>query len=572
MQLSQADKRTQYLRRWSALQNERSSWMTHWREISQYITPRTGRFLITDHNQGTKKHNSIYDSTGSRALRVLSAGMMAGMTSPARPWFRLATTDEDLMKSSNVKIWLTKIEVIMRDIFARGNTYRSLHSVYEELGAFATGATIVVPDFQDVLRHYPLTAGQYAIALDDRDEVSTLYREFELSVQQIVGWFVAQPGGTMDWSNVSTTLKNLWDAQNYDSWIPVLHVIEKNLGRDARSRTNKNMPFSSTYIETGSNEPGKFLSESGFKRFPALAPRWMVSGGDVYGTTCPGIEALGDVKQLQHQQFRKGQALDYMVKPPLQMPPGMKAQDIDTLPGGVSYADATSAGGGIKAAFEVRLDMSHLLEDIQDVRTRINQAFFEDLFLMLANDNQGEMTAREVAERHEEKMLMLGPVLERLQNELLKPLIDLTFDRILETGLAPPAPEELDGKDINIEFVSVLAQAQRAVGTSSVDRLLGTVAAVASFKPEVVDKINTDELVDKYADMLGVDPNLIVAGDDVALVRKERAKQQAAMQQAETLPAAASAAKDLSQADTSGKNALTDLMTQFSGYTIPQGA
>lgn len=571
MAMSQADKRTQYLRRWSALDLERQSWISHYQEISQYITPRTGRFLVTDRNKGNKKHNSIYDNTGTRALRVLSAGMMAGMTSPARPWFKLGTTDADLMKSSNVKVWLAKVEGIMRDIFARGNTYRALHAGYEELGAFGTAATVVVPDFQDVIRHYPLTAGQYAIALDDREEVNTLYREFEITVGQIVGQFVAQPGGAMDWSNVSSLIKNLWDAGTYDAWIPVLHAIEKNVDRDPQYRNNKNMPFTSCYIESGSNEQGKFLRESGFKNFPALTPRWMVSGGDIYGTTCPGIESLGDVKQLQHQQFRKGQALDYMVKPPLQMPPGMKAQDIDTLPGGVSYSDSTSTGGGIKTAFEVRLDMEHLLEDIRDVRTRIKGAFFEDLFLMLAQDTQGEMTAREVAERHEEKMLMLGPVLERLQNENLKPLIDLTFDRIIETGLAPPIPDELQEQDLDIEFVGVLAQAQRAVGTSSVDRLLGTVAAVAQFKPEIVDKIDTDEMIERYADMLGVDPNIIVAGDKVALIRKDRAEQQAAAQKAETIPAAASAAKDLSQADTSGKNALTDLMNQFSGYTIPSG-
>lgn len=222
------ERRTRYLERWSALQTERSSWITHYREISQYLTPRTGRFLSTDRNLGDKRHNSIYDSTGSRALRVLSAGMMAGMTSPARPWFRLATTDTDLMDSSNVKIWLEDVAVLMRDIFSRGNTYRALHSIYEELGAYATGASVVVPDYNDVLRHYPLTCGQYAIALDDREEVNTLYREFELTVMQIVKQFVRQPDGSMGWSVTSTTIKNLWDKGQYDVWVPVVHAITPN--------------------------------------------------------------------------------------------------------------------------------------------------------------------------------------------------------------------------------------------------------------------------------------------------------------------------------------------------------
>lgn len=564
-------KRTQKLRRWGALTTELSSWITHYREISQFLTPRTGRFLTTDRNKGDKRHNSIYDSTGTRALRVLSAGLMAGMTSPARPWFKLETPDKALNETANVKRWLEAVASLMRDIFAKGNTYRALHSLYEELGAYGTGADIIVPDFQDVIRHYPLTIGQYAIALDDREEVNTLYREFELTVMQVVGQFVRQPNGEMDWSVASNTIKNMWDKGDYDQWVPVLHAIEPRTDRDYRSKTNKNMAFGSCYIETGANKTDVYLRESGFKEFPAFCPRWAVSGGDIMGSTCPGIEALGDIKQLQHEQFRKSQGIDYMVKPPLQMPPGMKGQDIDTLPGGVSFADATSAQAGIKTAFEVQINLQHLLENIQDVRQLIEKAFYTDLFLMLANDTTGEMTAREVAERHEEKMLMLGPVLERLQNELLKRLIDVTFARVIETGIAPPVPKELEGQDLNVEFVSVLAQAQRAVGTSSVDRLLGTIGAVAQFKPDVVDKIDTDKLVDKYADMLGVDPNMIVASEDVAIIRSDRAKQQAAMQKAETMPAMASAAKDMSQADTSGKNALTDLINNFSGYTLPQG-
>jgi hypothetical protein len=138
------------------------------------------------------------------------------------------------------------------------------------------------------------------------------------------------------------------------------------------------------------------------------------------------MEALGDVKQLQHGQLRKAQAVDYMVKPPLQIPTAMKNMPLATLPGGAMYVDQNHPHGGIRSAFDVKLDVSHQLEDIRDVRERINQTFYVDLFLMLAQAEQGgqPITAREVAEKHEEKLLMLGPVLERLHNELLKPKID----------------------------------------------------------------------------------------------------------------------------------------------------
>jgi hypothetical protein len=222
--------------------------------------------------------------------------------------------------------------------------------------------------------------------------------------------------------------------------------------------------------------------------------------------------------------------------------------------------------GGIKTAFEVRLELNHLLADIQDVRGRINQTFYTDLFLMLANSTKTNMTATEVAERHEEKLLMLGPVLERLHNELLDPLIEITFTRMIEAGLVPPPPQELQGVDLNVQYVSMLAQAQRAVATNGIDRFVGNLGAVAQFKPEVLDKFDSDKWADAYSDMLGIDPELIVSNERVALIRQSRAQAaQAAQQQAQNAQAAATA-KDLAAAKTGEDSALTNVMSMFSGY------
>ena len=245
----------------------------------------------------------------------------------------------------------------------------------------------------------------------------------------------------------------------------------------------------------------------------------------------------------------------------------MKNRDVETLPGGVSYVDMAGPNGGIKTAFEVNLDLSHLLADIQDVRQRIEGSFYADLFLMLANQSDARMTATEVAERHEEKLLMLGPVLERLQNELLDPLIEMTFDQIMEAGIVPPPPEELQGHDINVELVSMLAQAQRAVGTNSIDRFVGNLGAVAQFKPEVLDKFDADKWVDVYSDSLGLDPQIIVPSDQVEALRQQRAKVQQQAQQAAMMNQGADTAQKLAAAKTGEPNALTDVTRAFSGYT-----
>jgi len=549
-------KKDKLLTRWGQLRSERATWWSHWQEVTTYLLPRNGRYFQQDRNKGHRRHNSIYDNTGTRALRTLGAGMMAGATSPARPWFRLGTADPDLNSYAPVKLWLNDVTQRMQLVFQKSNTYRTLHGVYEELGAFGTAGSIILPDAKTAIHHYPVTIGEYAIATDYQGRVNTLYREFQKTVGEVVREF--------GYNKCSTSVKNLFDRGSLDQWVTLVHAIEPrdDRERDYKKKDNMNMKYKSCYFETGS-DGDQVLRESGFKEFPAVIPRWGVAGGDIYGNS-PGMESLGDIKQLQHEQLRKAQGIDYQTKPPLQVPSYMKNRDVDSLPGGVTFIDG--AQGKIETAFNVNLNLQHLLIDIQDVRSRINSSFYADLFLMLANATDTRMTATEVAERHEEKLLMLGPVLERLHNELLDPLIDITFDRMVEAGLIPPAPEEMQGMELNVEFVSMLAQAQRAIGTNSVDRYVNSMGMVAQMKPEVLDKFDGDAWADGYADMLGVDPSLIVAGPQVAKIRQARAQAQQAAAQQEAHNQAAENMSKLGKVDSGN---MQDMMNQFSGYNSP---
>jgi hypothetical protein len=405
----------------------------------------------------------------------------------------------------------------------------------------------VLPDYDNVLHHYPMTIGEYALGTDHRGRVDALAREFQMTVGQLVSQFGQ--------GSVSTTIKSMYDRNQLDAWVPVIHMIEPNAGRDHTKRDNLNMAYRSSYLEMGGNED-KFLRQSGFKKFPALCPRWALTGNDIYGSS-PGMEAQGDVKQLQHEQLRKSQAIDYQVNPPLMVPTQYKDAARNRLPGGIMYADVTQAGGGIRSAFEVNINMQHLLEDINDVRQRVRSAYYADLFMMLAT---------EVAERHEEKMLMIGPVLERLHDELLKPLIDIAFDYATEAGILPEPPKELQGMELNTEFISTLAQAQRIVSAQGMDRLLATVGNLAGLKPEVIDKIDFDQAIDDYAQMYGVNPEIVVPDDVVAQKRAADAKQAQAMQAAATMPQAVESAKTASEIDPAN---LQSVMAGLQGYNTP---
>jgi len=560
-QTSNLTGRMKELQRWSAMQTERSSWTTHWRDLGDHFLPRAGRFSPSDRNRGDKRHNNILDNTPIRSVRILGAGMMSGATSPARPWFRLATPDEDLMEYAPVKEWLADAQRIQLHVFARSNTYPMLHQLYEELGVFGSHAAITMDDFDKVIHHYNSPTGEYALASDYRGNVNTIYREFEKTVAEMVGEF--------GYENCSQTVKRLYDAGTYDAWVPVLHIIEPRLERDRSSKHQSQKAYKSCYLEIGrENGDENYLRNSGSDTFTGLCPRWSRTGGDIYGSS-PAMDCLGDARQLQHQQLRKGNAIDYQTKPPLQLPIAAKGQDRAYLPGGITYFDQTGTGNAARTMFDVNLNLSHLGEDIRDVRERIGDGMYSNLFLMLANADKSQMTATEVAERHEEKLVQLGPVLERLHNELLTPLVENTFQRMVSTGMLPPPPKEMQGQDLNVEFVSTLAQAQRAIGVNSIDRLVANIGIVAGFKPDVTDKFDADKWVDHYADIMGVDPELIVSDDKVAMVRGQRAQAMAKAAAAEQAAVEAKAAQSLGTVKTGEPNMASDMLNQFSGYSAP---
>ena len=553
-------KKSALYRRYSQLEDDRSSWRAHWMEITDYIAPRRGQYLIESQNsKGRKRTTKIIDSTGTQAMRTMAAGLMSGMTSPARPWHRRKVR-EDLMDDGEVRTWLAQVEKIERAILHKSNFYNSIHTVYTELGSFGTAPLYRQPSFDSVIRFRPFTAGEYVIAENDLGVVDTLGRHFTMSVGQIVQKFVHRVDGSMDWSGASKATKKLWDNGNYDARVEIVHVIEPRLmaDREYGKKDGKNMPFKSCYFEL-SSESDAFLMESGYNKFPAYVPRWDVLSGEVYGRS-PGMDNLGDIKQLQHQQKRKAQAIDKMVNPPMVAPTSLKGKPSTVLPGQTTYVDPMQGGQGFVPAYQVQPRISELQMDIAEVQNRIQRGFYADLFAMMINSDRRQMTATEVVERHEEKLVLLGPVLQRINVELLDPLLDDVFEYALEAGLLPEPPEALAGEELEVEYISLLAQAQQAAAASSLERVMGFAGNLVAVFPDIVDGINSDEALRQYSEILGTSPDVIISDEELQAKRQARAEEQQQMQAMEQASQLAQGAKVLSETDTQNPNALTDLL------------
>lgn len=557
------------------LENERSTFISHWRDLGDYILPRRPRFFLTDVNKGDRRNQRIIDSTATLAARTLRAGMMGGVTSPARPWFRLTTPDPGMADISSVKQYLYIVGQRMTTVFLRSNLYQVLPIVYGDLGVFATGAMLIEEDLENVIRCTALPVGSYSIANDENLKVGVFFREFRMTVRQIVQRFGYDPTtGKIDWSNISGFVQNQWEKCQYETWVDVCHVIKPNENYNPKKLQSKFKRYSSCYYEKGTSgasgvnyisadiDGDKLLSERGYDFFPVLCPRWEVTGEDVYGTECPGMTALGDIKQLQLGEKRGAQAIEKMINPPMTGPAELRNQKASILPGDITYVNVREGQQGFKPAHEINFRIDALENKQQQIRERIRKAFYEDLFLMLANDDRSGITATEVAERKEEKLLALGPVLEQLNQDLLDRLIDITFYFMGKAGLLPPPPKEIQGMPLRIEYISVMAQAQKLVGIASVERFANFAAQVAQVKPEALDKIDADQMLEIYGDMTSVPPGIILSDDQVQSIRDQKAKAQQAQAQMQQIQQGAMAAKNLSQTDTSGNNALTQLMQQ----------
>lgn len=550
------------------LENERSTFIPHYRDLVDFIRPRRGRFFAGDVNKGDRRSQNIINSRATLSSRVLSSGMMSGITSPARPWFHLTTPDPDLADYGSVKQWLHQVDQRMGAVFRKSNFYNCMPTVYGDAADFATAAMMLEYDKNDVIRCRVFPVGSYSIAVDYRGRVNTFCRVFSMTVDQIVQQFgrIKEDGsGQIDWTNLSPTVKTAYENSNYGQWIEVVHIIMPNVDFDPKRIGSKFKRFTSTYYERGRGSEydtnnNVYLRESGYDKFPVLCPRWEVAGEDSYGTNCPGMTSLGDIRGMQKMESKSLKAVDKMVDPPMIAPTMMESVRTSILPSDITYFDEREGVKGFRPAHETNFRVDLLDIKIDKIEARIKEAYFHDLMLMFSQSDRREITAKEIEERGTEKFLVLGTVLEQLNMDLLDPAVDLTFDFMVMAGLVPPAPDELQGIDLRVEYVSVMAQAQKLISMDGINKFMAAAQGIAAFDPRVLHKINTFELINVIADITSIAPKILV-GDDEAKSASDAAQQAAQQQQAmETAQMASASAKNLSQAQITPDNALGKVM------------
>ena len=507
------------LKRFDRLSAQRQNWETHWQEVADYMMPRKAD-VTKLRSKGDKRTELIFDSSPLQAVELLAASLHGMLTNPSTPWFSLRFKDE-MAEEDEAKEWLESATETMYAAFNRSNFQQEIFELYHDLITFGTAAMYIEEDNEDILKFSTRHINEVYIAENDKGRIDTVYRRFKISARAAIQQFGSAVSNKVDTVNAKDPYEE----------IEIIHAVYPRTDFNPNKKDKSNMPFESVYIEYAS---GDELSVSGFREFPFVVPRYLKASHEIYGRS-PAMTALPDVKMLNEMSKTTIKSAQKQVDPPLLVPDDGFILPVRTVPGGLNFYRSGTRDRiealNIGANTPLGLNME------EQRRNSIRNAFYVNQLMM----QQGpQMTATEVIQRNEEKMRLLGPVLGRLQSELLKPLIDRTFNIILRNNLFAPAPEFLSGRDIEIEYVSPLAKAQKSTELQSIMRAIEIMGSLSNVAP-VFDHINMDRLVRHLADIVGVPQKILKPQNQLNAERQQAEVQQQEMQQMQQLQQVAEA-------------------------------
>ena len=556
------------------LRTWRYSWWSFWAVLAKFFIPKRFLWLVVANrmSRGDYLNDQIIDSTGTLAVRTCSAGMWTGLTSPSRPWFKLGIGLPWVKLDADGKDWLEDTEQRAYTVLAQSNFYTTMSQAFQDVTVIGTAPVIIYEDAEDVIRLYLPCAGEYFLAVGARFSTTTLFREFTLTVQQIVDQFKLK--------NCPKQVRDFWGkgGASLDMEFVVCHAIEPNFQLshrgDITARPFNVVPGAFTYREVywlKGVKTEKALSKHGFNAPPFMAFKWSTVSNDAYGRS-PCMDAIGDTKQIQLETRRKAEFIEKGVRPPMGASPELKNEPASIIPSNITYFNTDGGKKGFFPLFEVSAAwLSPLVEDIKMVAERINKCLFVDLFMAISRmegvqpRNELELTKRDL-----ERLQELGPVVDLAEGELnigIRRVIDIMERR----KMLQPMPESLRNVPLKINYLSIMKLAQKSAESIAMKDTFATGGALSSAAkaagvPDPLRVINLDKAFRKYGELNNFPSDCVFTDDEVQQHDQIRAKAQQQAQAPDKAMAAVTAAKTLSETQIPGGNtALGAMMGQQGG-------
>lgn len=535
-----------------AMDKERADWFPHWREISDYYLPRRYPWLRTAKEKKTAgmRNRKLLSSTSTMAVRTLASGMMNGITSPARNWFslRIPGFDQESM-SQEAAEYLEEVERRIMLVLSESNFYNSIAMLYLEWCTFGTASMSIEEDFDDVVRCYNYPLGEFYLSTDSTGRVNRHGRRFVRTVEQLVEQFGEERVCAQTLADFKQGGTKLFLQKE------VGHLIEAVPAQDADKYPSR---WRSVYWEIATSE-GKYLAMDPLYEWPTVTPRWELLGDDSYGTS-PAMDALADTIELQNLLLERAKGLAKQISPPLIVDQQLRNRPKALGANGITYAATYNSNFGAKEAYKVNTPLDAIAFDIAELKRSIQATCYNPLFNMISQLDTVR-SATEIDARREEKLVHLASVLERFYNEGLDPALKRVFGIMQRNDLLPEAPEELEEAAIEVNYISVLTDAQRASGTVTIERFLAFIGEMSGVFPEALGIPDVEELIRSYATGIGIKPKGLKSKDDVAAAAQAENAQAELAQTAQVGNDLAAGAKVLSDTDVGGgMNALQSML------------
>lgn len=554
--------------RLQGMKNWRYSWWLYWQQLAQFILPRRYKWLITANQmwRGSPLNNSIIDSTATLAMQVCASGMWTGLTSPSRPWFKLGVGLPGATLDADGESWLSDTTKRVYAVLQQSNFYTTMAQAFQDVTCFGTAPVIIYEDAEEVIRLYLPCAGEYYLAVGARLSTDTLYREFTLTIVQIVEMFGLE--------NCPPEVRMAWN-EGGGEWtreMIIAHAIEPNnpLAPWGKSKGEVHVvPAAFTYREVywvRGQDVGGELSRRGFHGRPFMSARWATVGNDPYGRS-PGMDALGDTKQVQLQTVRKAEFIEKLVRPPMGADVEMQNQPSSIRPGEITYTNTDNGRKGFWPLYQVEPQaLAPMVKDIESVQQRIERCFYVDLFMAITRmEGVQPRNELELSKRDLERLQGLGPFITLFENEFATPAIARILEIMQRRKMLKPMPESLRKIPLKIEYQSILRLAQASAEAVKMKDFLKTgadlsLAAKAAGLPDPMRIINLDLSLRRYGEIVTFDPDLLYTADEVHRHDDEKLQQTQQQTALAATPEMVNSAKTLSETQLGGNSALTAML------------
>lgn len=504
--------------------DERINADTMWAAIAaRFLPQQSGIFTAGQIQAGSKKTSKMLDSIPPQACQDLASYISASLTNPATIWSNLAFRSPELSNNTEASMWLDECNDKIFKEFNESNFYTEMGKAWLQLVVFGTCNLLQEEKVKykskdwNGFRFKSLHLAELAFEENYDGIVDRIYIRRKLKPNQVVDRW--GPGALE-----GKALKMLEREPNAE--IEFITCIYPRSPEEVKINSlgfakPEQRPFAAYTVCKLDNS---IIQSDGYYEFPCHVARWSTMPSETYGSG-PAHMAYPDVVSLYRTRELTFASAGLALQPPMLAVHKSLLSNLDLRPAGLTIVRGSVEN--IKQ-FEThaRFDVSQMTTE--DFRNSIKSVFYLDKLMLPPRTETGEMTAYEVSERLSQMQRVLGPVLNRLNTEMLQPLITNSFKTLLRRGQLPPMPEVIKKLDfdIDINYVNPLARSQKMEEASNIQGWVQEVALLAQLKPEVIDYINADYIVQHVADIRGIPQNAITNDQDVEEARQQRQQQQ----------------------------------------------